>query len=238
MCQSRCDNSTIIKYADDSVIVSLLSDGESSHGSVIEDFVHWCNKSYLQLNTTKTKDMLIDFRRKPHRHEVTLIKGQTIEYVQTYKYLGTIIDSKLSFEENCEMVCKKGQQRLHCLRKLAYFHIDRTLMNMFYRAFIESILSFSLVSWFGQITLRQRKSLEQVIKWSSRLLGESQLSLAALYSRQVQRVVTSILNDDSHPLHCHFRLLPSGRRFVVPRCKTQRYRNSFVPAAVIELNRL
>ncbi len=28
-------------------------------------------------------------------HTVTYIKGQTVESVQSYKYLGTIIDSKL-----------------------------------------------------------------------------------------------------------------------------------------------
>ena len=67
MCQSRYDNRFIIKYADDSVIVSLLQENESSHGPVIDDFVDWCEESYLQLNTLKTKDMVIDFRRKNTR---------------------------------------------------------------------------------------------------------------------------------------------------------------------------
>lgn len=169
MCQSRCENRSIIKYADDSVIVSQLQENESSHGSVIDDFVKWCEESYLQLNISKTKDMIIDFRRHAHTHQVTTIKGQAVECVQSYKYLGTIIDSKLNFEENCEAVCKKGHQRLFCLRKLSYFHIDKTMMILFYRAFIESILSFCLVSWFGNVSLKNRNSLNQIVKWSSRL---------------------------------------------------------------------
>ncbi len=68
MCQSRHDNRFIMKYADDSVIVSLLQENETSHGPVVEDFVHWCEQSYLQTNIAKTKDMVIDFRRNTHLH--------------------------------------------------------------------------------------------------------------------------------------------------------------------------
>jgi len=52
--------------------------------------------------------MVIDFRKNVNMHEFTSIKGETVECVQSYKHLGTIIESKLSFEANCEMVCKKG----------------------------------------------------------------------------------------------------------------------------------
>ena len=56
------------------------------------------------------------------------------------------------------------------------------------------------------------------------------MSLESLYTRQVQRIASSISNDDSHPL-------PSspGRRFTVPRGKTKHYRNSFVPSAIVHL---
>ncbi len=56
MCQSSYDNRTIIKYEDDLVIVSLLQEDEISHGPVVNDFVHWCEKSYLRLNISKNKD--------------------------------------------------------------------------------------------------------------------------------------------------------------------------------------
>jgi len=125
MCQSRWENRTIIKYADDSVIVSLLQDRETGHGPVIDDFVEWCEASHLQLNVVKqTKYMLIDFRKKKnYTQEITSINGQTVECVTSYKYLGIIIDHKLTFERNCEVVCKKGHQRLSCLRKLSKFQV-------------------------------------------------------------------------------------------------------------------
>ena len=108
-------------------------------------------------------------------------------------------------------------------------------MTSFYRAFIESVLSFSLVSWFGKMPLKDRNRLSEIVKWSSRLIGESQLSLETLYTRQSQRIASYISHDDSHPLSGEFQPLPSGRRFKVPRWRTQRYRNSFVP--IVHLNK-
>ena len=140
ICQRRWDNRTIIKYADDSLIVILLKVTETGHGQVINDFVEWCEAYAFQLNITKTKYMLIDFRKEKRTQENTLIKGQTVHCVKSCKYLGTIIDSKPTFESNSEAVCKKGHQHLFCIRKLSRVHIDKSIMTLFYHAFIESVL--------------------------------------------------------------------------------------------------
>lgn len=237
MCQSSFKNRFILKYADDSVIVSLLQGNEDNHSPVVDNFVKWCDDSHLQINLTKTKDMAIDFRKNAKTPEPVMIKGQLMEQVQSYKYLGTIIDCTLNFKENFKAVNRKGHQRLFCLRKLARFHIDKTIMTLFYHAFIESVLTFSFVSWFGNLPLKERNSLNQIVKWSGWLIGETQLCLESLYTKQLQRLARSITNDVSHPLASEFQLLPSGRRFTVPRIRTTRYRNSFVPVAVSLLNK-
>ncbi len=178
MCQSKHFNSTMLKFADYTVIVSLLHNNESDHGPVIEEFVTWCDESYL----IKTKDMIIDLRTHVSCCDTTIIKDQAVDCVDSYTYLGTIKDSNLTFEKNCENVCKKGHQRLFCLRKLYRFHIDKTMMIIFYRAFIESLMSFSTVSWFGSLSLKNKKSLNQIVKWASKIIGEYESSLAGLYA--------------------------------------------------------
>ena len=236
MCRSVYENRHILKFADDTVIVSLLHNNESSHGPVLQDFISWCDLSFLVLNTSKTKDMTIDFRAQTPNCDPTVIKGQSVECVESYKYLGTVIDSKLSFNKNCEAVCKRGHQRLFYLRKLSSFYIDKTLLRLFYRAFIESVLSFALVSWFGNLSLQDKNSLNQIIKWAGRIIGEPQLTMAALYDTQLQRKASAIRNDCSHPLHGEFQLLRSGCRFVAPKGRTERYRSSFIPTAIVMLN--
>ena len=122
---------------------------------------------------SKTKDMFIDFRRQAHSQEALTINGQTIEQVTSYRYLGT--------RYLYEAVFKKGLQRLHCLKKLSSFNIDKTMMSLFYCAFIESILTFSLASWFGKISLKNKNSLNKIVKWSGKLIGEPQPNMEALY---------------------------------------------------------
>ena len=116
-CRSNYVNSHIIKFADDSVIVSLLKEDQLLHGSVINDFVSWCDKSFLQINVSKTKDMIISFRKSKPCPALTSIKGAEIELVDSYKYLGVVVDNKLCFDAHVASTTKKVQQRLYFLRK-------------------------------------------------------------------------------------------------------------------------
>ena len=50
--------------------------------------------------------------------EPIVIRGQPVETVENYKYLGTAIDSELDCSSNIEACCKKANQRMYFLRKL------------------------------------------------------------------------------------------------------------------------
>ncbi len=229
-------NRSIVKYADDSVIVSLLHDDEDSHGPVVDDFLSWCNDAFLQLNVTKMKEICIDFRRTPPSVPNSEINGQKVEIISNYKYLGTIIDDRLKFDLNTEMLCKKGQQHLYCLRKLARFHVDKTLMKMFYCSYIESVISFSVICWYGNLCIRDKNSLGQIVKVASKVAGIQFDSQDQIFNRQVLSKALTIHSDDVHPLSSEYKLLPSGLRLCVPRATKNRYKFSSVPTSIRALN--
>ncbi|KAG5279526.1 hypothetical protein AALO_G00078730 [Alosa alosa] len=55
------------KFSDDTAIVGCIRNGqEEEYRSLVEDFVQWCKLNHLQLNTSKTKEMVVDFRRVSH----------------------------------------------------------------------------------------------------------------------------------------------------------------------------
>ena len=85
---------------------------------------------------------------------------------------------------------------MYFYRKLRSFSVDISFMKMFYSCFIESILTFSFICWFGSLTLKDRNRL--LVLW--KCVVRSQAS--------------------SHPLFPEYRLLPSGRWYMVPRCRT------------------
>lgn len=53
---------------------------------------------------------------------------------------------------------------------------------------------------------------------------------------QILNKTRKIINDPSHPLHCEFVLLPSGRRFRVPNANKNIFKNSFVPKGIRAIN--
>ena len=55
----------MLKFADDTTVIGLISDGEeSTYRSEVEQLVQWCEDNNLILNTTKTKELIIDYRKE------------------------------------------------------------------------------------------------------------------------------------------------------------------------------
>ena len=49
----------------------------------MRNFVVWCHTNNLQLNTSKTKELVIDFGRAKPSMRPVLIEGQEVEVVET-----------------------------------------------------------------------------------------------------------------------------------------------------------
>ena len=110
---------------------------------------NWCDNTSLDLNVTKTKELIVDFRRQEHSPGKILIHNYEVDFVSKYKQIGTMFDDKLTWDNNTEEFVMKGQHRLYLLRKLNYLSVDQKHINyFFYKTFIESVLSFSFICWF------------------------------------------------------------------------------------------
>ena len=88
-----------------------------------------------------------------------MIDQREVEMVDSFKYLGTITDKKLTFNEHADMVYKKSQKRLFLLKKLKSFEVSPRVFELVYRSLIESILSFNIITWFGHLTVKQKTKL-------------------------------------------------------------------------------
>ncbi|KAI4889354.1 hypothetical protein NFI96_010285 [Prochilodus magdalenae] len=84
------------KFSDDSAVVGCISRGdEDEYRATVNDFVAWCELNHLQLNVTKTKELVVDLRRDKAQVTHISIKGVGVDTVEDYKYLGVHIDNKL-----------------------------------------------------------------------------------------------------------------------------------------------
>jgi len=63
----------------------------------VDTFVQWCRHNHLQLNATKSKVMVVDFRRSRPPLLPVSIWGVSVEVVKTYKYLG-VLEEKMCYQ--------------------------------------------------------------------------------------------------------------------------------------------
>lgn len=230
----------MLKFSDDTVLLSLLTKKSNSsvHSAAVENLVAWCDEHKLQINSRKTVEMVVDPRPGGDHGPVT-IHGHVIEQVSSFKYLGVHIDSDLSWRTQVTTVCSRIHQRLHFLRRLRLFGVCRNIMLIFYRATIESVLRYGITSWFGNILVKSKTQINNLVKTAGKIMGApAPLSPQELYDQAVGRQTRSLLSDQTHPLYPEYQLLQSGRRYRVPLCKHNRYKHSFVPVSVKQVNEM
>ena len=200
----------------------------------VSKLLQWCDSNSLELNVRKTKEMIIDFRRVKSTIAPLVIKDQEVDIVDTFKFLGSMISHDLKWEANTSDIISKCHQRLYFLRKLKKFGVGKDTLLNFYRATIESILTFSITSWFTSLTEFDKNRLSRIVFTSSKIIGTDLNSIDSIYQARSARKIRSILASTDHPAKCLFDTLPSGRRFRSIPARTNRFKNSFYVSAVRE----
>ncbi|XP_068168153.1 uncharacterized protein [Antennarius striatus] len=108
-----------LKFTDDTVVVGRIqNDDESRYREEVEHLVHWCRHNNLCINVGKTKEMVVDFRRKRHSPPPLHIGGAAVEVVSSHRYLGVQLTEDLTWSCNTSYLLRKAHQRLYFLRKL------------------------------------------------------------------------------------------------------------------------
>lgn len=118
-CTPIHSTNTIIKFADDSTVVGLKTRGdESANREEVQRLAEWCSVNNLVLNTSKTKEMVVDIRRHKVDPAPLYINRDCVERVSSFKFLGTHITEDSTWTANTTAVVKKALQRLHFWRVL------------------------------------------------------------------------------------------------------------------------
>ena len=138
-------NFHLIKYADDAVFIELLHrDDDSCLDIAANDLAGWCTDNDLILNVTKTKSLILSNKRYSPEIGDLKIDDEPVELVDSFKYLGTVIDSKLNFNENSDAINAKTRKRLYIMKKLSSMRISRPLRIRCYLTFIECTLLYHI----------------------------------------------------------------------------------------------
>ena len=238
-CKLSEDLCHLQKFSDDSALVGcILDDSEGLYRNQIDQFVMWCEQNFLEVNVVKTKEMIIDFRKKKSPHRPIMIKGGPIEIVSSYKYLGVLLDDKLNWSMHAKSVYKKVQSRLFFLRKLRSFNVCNKMLNMFYQTVVSSVLTFAIVCWGRSVGVSDRGKLNKLIKKAGSVVGQKLENIELTFEKRLLKKVLKIQGDELHPMYCILleRRSSFSNRYIMPVCRTERFRCSFLPSAIKCLN--
>ncbi len=171
-CTSKDPSVKLLKFADDTTLIGLIQDGdESAYRQEVKKLAVWCSLNNLELNTLKTVEMIVDFRRNPPALPPLTIMNSTVTAVESFRFLGTTISQDLKWDNHIESIVKKAQQRLYFLRQLRKFNLPQELLNQFYSAIIESVLCTSTTVWFNLATKSDLRRLRRVVRTAERIIG-------------------------------------------------------------------
>ncbi len=236
-CTSKDPSVKLLNFADDTTLIGLIQDGdESAYRQEVKELAVWCSLNNLELNTLKTVEMIVDFRRNPPALPPLTIMNSTVTAVESFRFLGTTISQDLKWDIHIDSIVRKAQQRLYFLRQLRKFNLPQELLKQFYSAIIESVLCTSITVWFSSATKSDLRRLRRVVRTAERIIGTTLPTLQELYLSRVSKRASKITLDPAHPAHSLFELLPSGRRYRALSTRTTRHRNSFFPQAIHLMN--
>ena len=138
-CKALDPNTLIIKFADDTTNSGFISNNdEDKYFNQVQSIVKYSKDNNLPLNIPKTKEIIIDFRKKKAAPPPPLFIDNTeVEVVTFFKFLGSIVNNTLTWNNHCESLISKARQRLYFLRKLKSFGVNNYILLTFYTAIIE-----------------------------------------------------------------------------------------------------
>uniref|UniRef100_A0AAV2JWJ7 Uncharacterized protein n=1 Tax=Knipowitschia caucasica TaxID=637954 RepID=A0AAV2JWJ7_KNICA len=179
--KSLHDSVKLIKFADDTTLIGLISNNdESAYRREVDRLVSWCSGNNLELNAQKTVEMIVDFRKSTVPPPPPSVMDSPITSVESFRFLGTTITQDLKWEPTISSLIKKAQQRMYFLRQLRKAKLPAQMLVQFYTAIIESILTSSITVWFAGATVRDKQRLQRIVRSAEEVIGRSLPSLQDL----------------------------------------------------------
>ena len=144
------ETSNLILYADDILLYRAIK-CESDY-SVLQDDIntinYWVEENHMQFNTAKYKYMLISHKRHKTTSPTALtIASHQIDKVESFKYLGLLFTSDLSWSKHITSVCNKARRLLGLLYRRFYQQSEPETLLKLYMSLVRPHLEYASQVW-------------------------------------------------------------------------------------------
>jgi len=254
---NACPDLKCIHYADDTTI--YVSDCNARSlvtrlNTGLSNLCSWLANNKLVLNVAKTNCMVISNSLSSADFPSVMIDDTVVNKVNSVKFLGVYIDSKLSFRLHVDMVCGKVARSVGVVRRVSPYVPSHVLIKLYY-GLIYPHLTYGILAW-GNSSMFNVGRVEKLLARFRRILYDrGRLNCSGLMCfRYVFQYFALVKLVKSYKLgrHIYFSdfmagLVPKhtyGTRFSVsdnlnlPAVRLSSSRRAFLPVAITAWNSL
>ena len=192
--------------------------------------------------------MQVCFKKEVPAPPSLQIAGVELEVVAETKLLGLTIQSDLRWQTQINNMISKASRRLYMLSRLRRFGVPADDLASVYIGYVRQVCEYAAPVWHSNITADQSNQIERIQKRACRIILGSkydsytetlrQLELQSLEDRRshlcsqfAKKCVQSERYESWFPLNprTHGMHLRRTNKYYVPKCNTNRYKNSAIP---------
>ena len=187
----------------------------------------WCQDNNLILSTTKTKELVIDFRKNKTDIQPLIISGACMERVPVFRFLGIVIGKRPYLEYQHQGAAEAGAAETvlseNPQEETSPPRFAPGLLSLLHR-----VCSHTDCVWYGSSTSSE-KVIHKVVRAAEKTTDYPLPTQEQIYTSICRRKVMDISKDSSHPSHCLFQLLPSGRTYRAMKTRINRLKTVLIP---------
>ena len=202
----------------------------------------------MKINVTKTKELSISFLKNSLPAERLMVNNQSLDPIRSSKLLGVNLSTDLKWSIHIDEVCARASKRLFALRTLKRNGVPLADLRSVYCYFIRPLLEYACPVWHSSLTCTLNNQLEDIQRRALRIIypqmsykdSITQFNLPTLYDRR-ELLCESFYKNATRPDSKLFNLLPEPapshynlrkpRRLPLFKCRTKRFKNSFIPSS-------
>ena len=173
LCVSKVTN--IALYADDTKIWRRIESFTDHHclQDDIKNLFDWSTRNKMVFHPSKCKALSISKKRNvfdnlPFNIFIYELNGILIDYVETHKDLGVIVDSKLNWGPQYDNLLSNSISKLGILKRTCHFTTDTRQKRAFYLAIVRSLFEHCSTIWSPQYKtnlLKFSAIQRRAVKW-------------------------------------------------------------------------
>ena len=161
---------SLVIFADDLLLHKVIycADDFLALQEDVDSLANWITVHHLTLNVRKCKSLLISRKHSHLSGESVTVFGQVLEKVESYKYLGVLINSTLTWSDHISRVCSKARQQLGLLYRQFYGDSNTSTLKALYVTQVRPHLEYAIPVWDPHLS-KDIEALESVQRFASKV---------------------------------------------------------------------